>query len=214
MALFQYRTFQVSAIANLLTRLGFGGVPFLLPILLQVGLGYTAQLSGLLLAPMAIGVVLIKFYSLRLLKFFGYKKLLILNTGLVALSLWSFMLVNAQTSVYEIALMTFVFGFLISTQYSGMNSLAYADLPKNYLSAATSITSTLQQVAQSFGVAVGAFLIHYFSRDSEKNFLLTTHVFHQTFFVMGVLTLLSILIFMRLQHEDGSQMLSKEVQSS
>lgn len=60
-ALFRIRTFQVSVVGNLLTRLGFSGLPFLLPLLLQIGLGYSAELSGLLLVPLAIGVILVKY---------------------------------------------------------------------------------------------------------------------------------------------------------
>lgn len=208
--LFRYRTFKVSSIGNLVCRLGFGGIPFLLPIMLQVVLGRSSLASGLLIAPIAVGVLLIKVFSTRILQLLGFKKLLIINTLFMALSLWSFMLINNDTHNYEIVFMTFVFGFLLALQYSGMNALAYADIPPNYLSAATSFTSTLQQVTQSFGVATGALLIHYFSRQSGENFLLTTHVFHETFFVMGLLTLLSILVFLILQHGDGKQMLSTQ----
>ena len=207
--LFRYRTFQVSTAANLFARLGFGGMPFLLPILMQVAMGFSAQLSGLLIAPMAIGIFAIKIFSLRLLKLMGYRKLLIVNTLLMALSLWSFMTIGVGTSVFYIALLTFVFGFLMSMQFSGMNSLAYADIPVEYLSAATSIMNTLQQVASSFGVASAALLIHYFSMQYHVNFLLNMTVFHRTFFVLGCLTLFASAIFLRLQPEDGASMLQK-----
>lgn len=209
--LFYLRSFQASTLGNLFSRLGFGGVPFLLPISLQVGLGYSAQVSGLLLAPMAFGVLLVKPFTLRLLRYFGYKKLLILNTILVALSCAVFMVINQNTPLYAIAFLTFLFGFLISMQYSGMNSLAYAEVLPEQLSAANSIISTLQQLAQSFGVAVSALLIHYFSIGSSKAFLLTSAVFHKTFFIMGVLTLFSALVFVYLKPEDGNQMLEEDV---
>jgi EmrB/QacA subfamily drug resistance transporter len=208
--LFRFRTFQVSTISNLITRVGFGGLPFLLPILLQVGLGYSILTSGFLLAPIALGVLLIKPLSVGLLRFFGYKKLLILNTVLVALSLMAFTQINHHSSVYVIALLTFFFGFLISMQYSAMNSLAYAEILPNQLSAVTSIMGTLVQLAQSFGVAISALFIHYFSAGSGKTFLLTPTVFHQAFSAMGVLTLLSTFIFMRLHPEDGRQMVDKQ----
>lgn len=210
--LFRFRTFQVSILGSLIARLGFGGVPFLLPILLQIGLGYSVQETGLLLAPIAFGILLVKPLSLTFLRYFGYKKLLTLNTLLVALSLCSFILINFHTSVYLIILLTFLFGFLVSLQYSAMNSLAYAEIPHQQLSAATSITSTLQQLAQSFGVAVSALLIHYFSpSNAADGFLLTDAVFNHVFFVMGIITFFSALIFMRLQADDGHQMIEKEV---
>ena len=206
-ALFRFRTFRISMIGNLLARLSFGGVPFLLPLLLQIGLGYSAQLSGLLLVPIALGILLVKSVSLRLLRLFGYKRLLLLNTILVGISLWSFLIINTYTSVYLIACFTFVFGFLISLQYSGMNSLSYSEIADDELSAAASIVSTMQQLAQSFGVAASALLLRYFSSGLAGHFTLTTAVFHETFFALGLLTFFSTIIFTGLHPSDGHQML-------
>lgn len=207
--LFSSRTFQISVTGNLLARLGFGGVPFLLPLLFQIGLGYPAQISGLLLAPTAIGVFLVKLFSVRLLRFLGYKKLLILNTLLVGCVLFSFMIIQSHTSFYMICFLTFIFGFLISMQYAAMNSLAYAETAPEFLSSATSIMSTLQQFSQSLGVAVAAILIRYSIMFTSSG-LLTTPIFHHVFFAMGILTLLSILVFIRLKPEDGLQMMKQK----
>ncbi|HEX4046124.1 MAG TPA: DHA2 family efflux MFS transporter permease subunit [Gammaproteobacteria bacterium] len=215
MTLFRLRTFQISIVGNLIARLGFGGVPFLLPLLLQIGLGYSAQLSGLLLVPIAFGILLVKSISLRILRFVGYKRLLLINTILVGFSLWTLCLVNMHTSVYLIAVFTFIFGFLISLQYSGMNSLAYADIATEDLSAATSLVSTMQQLAQSFGVAASALLLTYFSYSPTvigKHLALTPTIFHQTFLAMGIFTIFSTLIFTRLKVNDGHQMLTVPAQ--
>ncbi len=209
-SLFKLRTFQISIIGNLFTRLSFGGVPFLLPLLLQISLGYSAVISGLLIAPIACGVIVIKMISLRVLRTFGYRKTLIANTILVSVMLWVFQIVQQDTSLYLIALMTFVFGLLVSMQYSGMNSLAYADMTEENLSAATSIFSTTQQLAQSFGVAVAALLLRYYASANENGHLiLSTAVFHQAFFMLGCMTLLTTVIFLRLRANDGHQMLRK-----
>ena len=88
-SLFQFRTFKISITANLFARLGFGGVPFLLPLLLQVGLGYSAQLSGFLLVPMAVGILIIKSFNLNILRFFGYKNYYC-STPLVGILLLNF----------------------------------------------------------------------------------------------------------------------------
>lgn len=209
--LFTARTFQISTLGNLISRLGFGGIPFLLPLLFQIGLGYSSVASGLLLAPMALGVLMIKPFTMPLLRRLGYKRLLMINTTLVAGALWAFMIINSNTSLYVIASLTFLFGFLISLQYSGMSSLAYSDVDAADLSSATSIVSTIQQLAQSFGVAVGALMVRIFTPTSENTFLLTTRIFHEAFFTMGVLTLFSILIFIRLKPNDGHQMIKKKV---
>lgn len=203
--LLRSRTFRISVMGNLLTRLGFGGMPFLLPLLLQMALGFSPQLSGLLLAPTAFGVVLVKPLSVYILRFFGFKKLLILNTILVSLSLCLFTAIDKTTSIYSIGILTFIYGFLISLQYTGMNSLAYASITHEELSAATSIMSTVQQLAQSFGVATAAILVKFFSVSGLA--VLTIKTFHQTFFTMGLLTFLSILIFIHLKNEDGRELI-------
>ena len=212
MELFSYRTFSISIVGNLFARLGFGGVPFLLPLLLQIGLGYSAQLSGLLLVPIAFGIMLVKSISLRLMRVTGYKKLLLLNTLLVGCSLWSFTLVGNATPTYVIAVLTFIFGFLISMQYSGMNSLAYAEIPPDDLSAATSIVSTMQQISQSIGVAVSALLLRIYSADSSHYFLLTPQTFHETFHALGIVTFFSTFIFLYMKTSDGQQMLTVPAQ--
>jgi EmrB/QacA subfamily drug resistance transporter len=205
--LFKSRTFLISVLGNLCGRLSFGGMPFLLPLMFQVSMGYPPQISGLLIAPMAIGVLLVKFFTYRFLRLLGYKKLLIVNTFLVALCLWTFILIDAETPMFLIGCLSFIFGLLIAMQYSGMNSLAYAELGSENLSAATSIISALQQIAQSFGVALSALLLRFYSAGPNTMFHLTTSVFHHAFFAMGSITLLATLIFFRLHPGDGQQML-------
>jgi EmrB/QacA subfamily drug resistance transporter len=208
--LLQIRTFRVSVFGNLFARLGFGGIPFLLPLMFQIGLRFSPQLSGLLLAPIALGVLLVKPLSLNILRFLGYKKLLLLNTTLVGFTLWSFLLVDNTTSIYTIGLFTFMYGFLISLQYTGMNSLAYANISQDDMSAATSIMSTTQQLAQSFGVAVAAILVRVFS-VGWTDVALTLKTFHGALFALSILTFCSVFIFIPLQKEDGHELIDTPV---
>lgn len=207
--LLHIRTFRISVTGNLFSRLGFGGIPFLIPLFLQIILGYSPELSGLLLAPTAIGIFLSKSLTLLVLRILAYKRLLILNTVLAGLAIWAFSIVTVHTPIYVIALLTFIYGFLLSLQYSAMNSLAYADLSSNDFSAANSIMSTLQQLAQSFGVAVSALCIRLFTSFFSDHMILTTQIFHFTFFAMGFITLGSSVIFFQLKENDGQQMLNK-----
>jgi len=208
-ALLRLRTFNVSVLGNLFSRIGFGGIPFLIPLLLQIGLGYPAQVAGFLLAPIAIGVLLAKPLILSLLQLLGYKKFLVLNTVLVGISICLFFFITANTSLYLICGFTLLFGFITSLQFSAMNSLAYAEVPAESFSAATSVMGVLQQLAQSFGVAIGALCIRHFSADSPSSSL-SIDVFHHTFLAVGIITILSALLFMRLRPEDGYQMLQRE----
>lgn len=201
------RTFCVSVIGNLLTRLSFGGIPFLLPLLLQIALDYSPRLSGLLLTPIALGVFLVKPLTVYILRWLGYKRLLMINTVLVSLSLCAFSLINASLSIYGIAMLTFVYGFFVSLQYTGMNSLAYANITDNDMSAATSIMSTAQQLSQSFGVAVSAMLINFFTYKYSANHAFAIKIFHNTFITLGILTLFSGIIFIYLKNEDGLELI-------
>lgn len=213
-ALFRNRTFQISVLGNLCSRLSFGGMPFLLPLLQQVGLGYSAQLSGLLLAPMAFGIVFSKLLATRVLRRFGYRRYLLINTILVGLMVWLFQIIDVGIPAFWIACLTFVFGIFLSAQYTGMNSLAFAELHEDELSASTSITSTAQTLSQSLGVALGAILLRYYSEILYQEPLkLTPLVFHEAFFFMGFLTLLSGIIFLRLRTGDGKQMLEDGVKT-
>lgn len=212
--LFQSRSFNISMIGNLISRLGFAGVPFLLPLLLQIGIGYSSKKTGFLLAPWAVGIFLVRPFSLALLRIFGYRKLLVLNTLVLGLSIWSFILITSHSSIYFICVLTCLFGLLTSIQYSSMNSLAYADVTTDQLSSATSIISIAQQLTQSFGIAISALLIHWFSLDSSLHFLLTATVFYHTLFIMGILTLFSSIVFMCLKSEDGYQMFKEKTSHS
>ncbi|KTD38561.1 MFS transporter DHA2 family multidrug resistance protein B [Legionella nautarum] len=201
------RTFRISILGNLLVRMSFGGMPFLLPLLLQIGLHFSPQLSGFLLAPIALGVFVVKPFSMAILRRLGYRKLLIFNTIFIGFSLWSFSSINEESSIYEIVFLTFIYGFFVALQYTGMNSLAYANVNNNDMSAAASIMVTIQQLALSFGVAISAILLSFFSYEFSAHQQFATKIFHQTFVTLGVLTILIGLIFTRLKTEDGQEMI-------
>lgn len=207
--LLRIKTFRVSVLGNLCGRLGFGGIPFLLPLMQQVGLGFSAELSGLLLVPIAFGIVFSKLIAIKILRKLGYRKYLLVNTFLVGLSLWLFYCVTIKTPIYVIALLTFIFGIAISAQFTAMNSLALAEIKDEELSASTSITSTVQILAQSLGVAISAILLRIFLSYAGKWATLTPAIFHHVFFILGIMTFLSAVIFLQLQSGDGKQMLMK-----
>lgn len=119
-----------------------------------------------------------------------------------------FFSINQHSSIYGIGLLTFVYGFLIALQYTGMNSLAYANISENHMSAATSIMSTIQQLAQSFGVAISAILFILFTYMHSANHVLSIPIFHDTFLMLGILTFLSGIIFTFLKKENGFELIA------
>ncbi|CEG56363.1 MFS transporter [Legionella fallonii] len=203
--LFRFRTFRVSVFGNLCARLGFGGMPFLLPLLQQIGLGFSAQLSGFLLTPIAFGIICSKLITFRILRQLGYKRYLLINTLLMGVVLGAFQIINNDTPTYIIASLTFIFGLFTAAQFTAMNSLAFAEINDDDLSALTSITSTTQVLAQTFGVAFGAILLRFYSSHA----VLTTTVFHHAFFTMSIITMLSAGIFIGLKADDGHEMLAE-----
>lgn len=207
-SIFKFRTFRIAVLGNLFARLGFGGMPFLLPLLFQIVFGFTSELSGLLIAPIAIGIIITKAVILDVLRYLGYKKTLLINTVLVGIALIFYVFIKQSTPLYLIALFTMCYGTLLSLQFGSLNSIAYADIPDDKLSAASSVLSTTQQLTQSFGVAIAALLLKIHTPKEVSGFLLTPQVFHSTFISLSVMTIISSLLFLRLKNEDGKSLLT------
>src|SRR5262245_51629762 len=151
--LFRIRTFRIPVLGGFVTRLGVGGMPFLLPLLDQVGMGYAPWQAGVLTMPQAASAVGMKLLSKALLERFGHRGVLRVNTILMGGLIMSFALIGSGTPVWAIVLLSFAQGIASSTQFTSMNTLVYADVSDAEASRASSIASTAQQLALSFGVA-------------------------------------------------------------
>ena len=204
LTLFRIRTFRSSVIGSYLTRLGIGGIPFLFPLLYQVGLGFTPIQSGLLMMPQAIAAMSLKMTMPGILRRFGYRNVLISNTVILGLLIVLFETIGAGTPVWLIVAQVFVFGFFTSLQYTSMNTLAYADVTDEQASSASTIASTMQQMSISFGVATASLATAFFIPDRfHTNASEMIHGIHQAFLVLGGLTVLSALVFYELKSDDG-----------
>jgi EmrB/QacA subfamily drug resistance transporter len=205
LVLFKVRTFATAVSGSFITRLGIGGVPFLLPLLYQVGLGLSPIQSGLLIMPQAAAAMSTKLFISKLLDNVGYRTVLISNTILLGIMLMLFATVRPGTPIWVIVLQAFVYGALTSTQYTSMNTLVYADVPSAKASAASSIASTFQQLSLSFGVAAAGLTTVFFIPDSLRaNPGKMILGLHQAFLVLGAFTIVSTLVFYRLKGSDGS----------
>jgi MFS family permease len=204
LALFRIRTFRVAAIGSFATRLGIGGIPFLFPLLYQVGLGFTPIQSGLLLIPQAIASMSLKPAMPRILARFGYRAVLVSNTLAMGVQILLFATIGKGTPVWLIVGEVFFFGFFTSLQYSSMNTLVYADVNEQQASGASSIASTVQQMSVSFAVALASLVTAFFIPDrhtsSAPQFI---HGIHRAFLVLGAMTILSTIVFRELKRGDG-----------
>jgi EmrB/QacA subfamily drug resistance transporter len=202
--LFRIRTFRASVSGSFITRLGIGGIPFLFPLLYQVGLGFTPIQSGLLMMPQAFASMSLKMTMPKILARFGYRAVLISNTIIIGLLILLFSTIGQGTPVWLIVLIVFSYGFFTSLQYTSMNTLVYADISEEQASSASSIASTAQQMSVSFGVASASLVTAFFLPDRYRsNPPQFIHGIHHAFYVLGGMTILSTLIFRELKKGDG-----------
>ncbi|HLJ59493.1 MAG TPA: DHA2 family efflux MFS transporter permease subunit [bacterium] len=204
LALFRIRTFRAATVGGFVTRLGIAGIPFLFPLLYQVGLGFTPVQSGLMMLPQTIAAMSLKVTMPTILARLGYRAVLVVNTLLIGLQIMLFAHYGPATPVWSIAAEMFCYGFFTSLQYTSMNTLVYADVTEEQASAANSIASTMQQMAISFGVASASLVTAFFIPDrhssSVPGFI---HGIHRAFFVLGGMTIVSTLVFRELKRGDG-----------
>jgi EmrB/QacA subfamily drug resistance transporter len=204
LGLMRIRSFRVAVSGNLLTRLGIGGLPFLLPLLYQVGLGFTPIQSGLMIMPQALAAISFKFTLPVILRKFGYRRVLIANTVMLGVMLMVFSAIDVGTPAWLVAILAFVYGFFTSTQYTSMNTLAYADVNQEQAAGASTIASTVQQMAVSFGVASASFAAALFipdhARASPPEMI---HGIHLALRLLGAWTIVSTIVFNELRSNDG-----------
>src|SRR5262249_974917 len=205
LALFRIRTFRAPVCGSFGTRFGIAGVPFLLPLLSQVGLGYSPTQSGLLIMPQALAAMSLKLTVPRLLARFGYRTVLVSNTVLLGLLIMLFATIGPDTPVALIVMQAFAYGFFQSLQFTSMNTLVYADVSATAAGGASTIASTAQQLSMSFGVATASLVAAMFVPDRFRTDApQMIHGVHEALVLLGAATCLSTLVFTELRRTDGS----------
>ena len=149
-------TFMVAVLAGTLFRIGIGAIPFLLPMMLQLTFDKTAAQSGLITFASSLGALVMKPVATGALRRFGFRDTLVLNGVVSAGLLGIIALFRPSWPVLLITAILLVGGFFRSLQFTAFNALAYADIPRPRMSAATAFYATMQQVSMTIGVSVGA----------------------------------------------------------
>ncbi|WP_336997432.1 multidrug transporter subunit MdtD [Leclercia sp. M50] len=204
LSLFNTRTFSVGIAGNIASRLGTGCVPFLMPLMLQVGFGYPALIAGCMMAPTAVGSILAKSGVTQLLRRLGYRRTLVGVTIFIGVMIAQFSLQSAALPVWLLILPLFVLGMAMSIQFTSMNTITLADLNDENASGGNSVLAVTQQLSISLGVAVSAAVLRFYEGFDSTN---TVEQFHFTFITMGVLTVISALVFMLLKPKDGRNLI-------
>lgn len=197
LSLFGQRNFSVGLIGNLLCRIGSGAVPFLLPLLMQLQLGYSPLHSGLMLLPAAVGGIASKRWVVPLVKRFGYNRFLLVNTLLVGASIASFGLIAPgwplPLEIFQIAL----FGASNSMQFAAMNSVTLKGLGARDAGSGNSLFSMVQILAIGLGVIIGGGVVNLLSASVGE----AAQAYRWAFIVVGLFTLASGVIFRALEAE-------------
>lgn len=191
--IFKTRTFSVGIAGNLATRLGTGCVPFLMPLMLQVGFGYPA-----------LGSILAKSMVTQVLRRLGYRTTLVGITVFIGLMIAQFSLQSPAMPVWMLILPLFILGMAMSTQFTSMNTITLADLTDDNASSGNSVLAVTQQLSISLGVAISAAVLRIYEGIEGTN---TVEQFHYTFITMGAITVVSALMFMLLKAKDGRNLI-------
>lgn len=204
--LFKVRTLRVGLIGSLFTRFGITGIPFLLPLLFQVGFGYSATISGLLLLPSSITTIAIKPLIVPLVKKFGYRSILISNTLFLAAIIFVFSLMSKETPLIYSILLMIAYGAFTSIQMTAMNTITLSDVTDNQASGANSMLTIMQQLSISFGISIAALILSLYKdwfSFYEGNLV---DAFRYTLITLAIFTALSSFTFSKLQPEDGHKL--------
>src|SRR3954466_818653 len=204
LALMRIPTYAMTTIGRFLFRMGMGALPFLMPLMLQVGFGLSALKSGSLTFASAVGAMTMKMSVTPIIRTFGFRRVLITNTVLCSAFLFSYSFFGPATPHTIIFLALLAGGFFRSLQMTSINTLSYADVPSNMLSRATSLTSMAQQLSQPMGVASGAMFLYL---------MLAIHGetspgpadFSFAFAAVAMLSVLAVPFFLRMSPEAGAE---------
>jgi Na+/melibiose symporter-like transporter len=204
LSLFRIHTFSASLIGGAFARLVLGASPFLLALLLQVGFGLTALQAGAMTFTSAAGGLFMKATAPPIIRFLGFRRVLVVNTVITAVILMAYSLFTPVTPRLLIVLVLFSGGFFRSLQFTSLQAMAYADVPQEKMSRASSLSSMGQQLSQAIGVALAAVTLEatlYFSSSGK----LTAASVGPAFVVIGAISLLSLLFFVRLPHDAAAE---------
>jgi hypothetical protein len=203
-------TLRASIIGGFLFRLGIGALPFLLPLLMQVGFGLSPFRSGLVTFSSAVGAMGMKTLAARIIKTFGFRNIMVVNAVVSSAFLAACALFTVSTPLLLIMIILVVGGFFRSLQFTAINTMAYAEVEPALMSRATTLVSVNQQLAVSAGVAVGAasvestMWLHHVSELSAADFA-------PAFIVVAIISTISAYFFFELPADAGHQVSGRGV---
>ncbi len=202
--LLRHETFRTSVLGGSLFRIGVGAIPFLLPLMLQLGFGYSPFQSGLLTCSAALGSITMKFGAARLIRHFGFRSLLVVTGLLGCITIALNGLVTAHTPYAVLLLLLLAGGFLRSLQFTALNAMAYSDIDHAGMSRATGLYTVAQQFSLAMGVAMAAVVIEV-AQWARGDATVGAEDFSIAFWVVAAVAALSVIAFRRLRPDAGAE---------
>jgi EmrB/QacA subfamily drug resistance transporter len=205
--LLAYPTFRAAVLGGAVFRVGIGAVPFLLPLMLQVGFGLDPFESGLLTFAAAAGALAMKTTAAAILRRLGFRRVLVGNALLSAAFLAAIGALRPETPQHVVLALLLAGGFFRSLQFTSVNTIAYAELPPARVARATSLAAMAQQLSLSLGAATGALALHLATtaRGGAEGAPPAVPDFAASFLVAGAVAALSALAFVRLPPDAGAE---------
>jgi EmrB/QacA subfamily drug resistance transporter len=197
-------TFKTGVIGGGLFRIGVGATPFLLPLMLQLGFGLNPFQSGLLTCASAVGAMFMKTLTVRILRRYGFRRVLMVNAVLAACATAGYGLFTAGTPHFVIIAVLLFSGCLRSLQFTGLNAISFADVSRQTMSQATSLSSMAQRLCQSLGVVTGAFVVQAAS-SLHGHAIIEASDFWPAFLALGAIAAGSLLFHVRLRADAGAE---------
>lgn len=206
-SLMRLPSFAISVIAGSLFRVGVGAVPFLLPMLMQLGFGRSALASGMITFAAAAGAVISKPGTFAVLRRFGFRAVLIVNGVLSGVGLAVYAMFRPDWPLWTLYAVLLVTGYLRSLQFTAYNTIAYAEVPPARMSAATTLYSALQQISLTVGIPISAGVLHLV----RAGVVPTPADFGAAFLVVAAVSLLAGPVSLWLPKSAGAEMSGRQV---
>lgn len=196
-------TFRASVVGGALFRVGIGALPFLLPLMFQIGFGLSPLQSGLLTFAGAVGAMTMRMSVAPILRHFGIKRVLLINTMLATGFIAACATFTPDSPYWFILIVLLIGGFFRSLQFSSLNSLAFADIGTSDMSKATGFTSVAQQLSITAGIAIGALALEA-ARSIRGDITLVSTDFSIALLVVACVSATSIFMLIPLPIDAGA----------
>ena len=208
---FSKRTFRMTFFGGSLIRIGLNSAPFILPLMFQVGFGWSPLTAGSLLLSLFAGNIILKTVNTQLINKFGFRKILIVNGLLLSFSFVLCALFTPETPIIWIILVLFFSGGARSIQFTTITTLSFSEIDKNEIQSANILSTIFQQLNNVLGIVLSAlFLFIASSYNGHSQTGLMVEDFQLALFMVAGMTLLAMIDFITLPKNAGNNLKEKQ----